>query len=195
MFAAGRVNVWLADRLGTSCGSLLAVDLSPLTAAASPAVPFESSRPAVLEGPALPIEPASFAVAPKRKRKRAGKGTSTKTAAPRHGVFVPARAVLRLAAARVIPRAVPVGPSGTRPAGLRLVGVGGLGLGMRDGDVLTRVAGASVTSVPAVVRGVIAARAQRAREISAEFWRDGEAWSLVVEQPYVDSSSAGVAPP
>jgi hypothetical protein len=94
--------------------------------------------------------------------------------------------VLRLAEGRVMPRAVPVAASGGRPAGLRLVGVGGLGVGMRDGDVLTRVLGGSVGSVGDVVARVIAARDRRAREISAEFWRDGEAWSLVVEQPYLN---------
>jgi S1-C subfamily serine protease len=101
------------------------------------------------------------------------------------GVFVPASAVLNLARVGVLPQAAPVPAAGARPAGLKLSGVGGLGLGMRDGDVLTRVAGTPVASVSQVVGLVIQAREKRARHISAEFFRDGSRWSLTVEQPYL----------
>jgi len=76
--------------------------------------------------------------------------------------------------------------SGARPAGLRLASVGALGIGMRDGDVLVRVAGVPATSVAAVADLVLRARARGARQISGEFWRDGAAWTLVVEQPYLE---------
>jgi hypothetical protein len=107
-----------------------------------------------------------------------------------HGVFVPASTVLRLAQGRAIPSAVPVPAEGARPSGLRLVGVSGLGVGLRDGDVLTSVMGAPALSVPDVVRCVISARARAVREISGEFWRNGERWHLVVEQPYIGETKA-----
>lgn len=106
-------------------------------------------------------------------------------------MFVPASTVLRLAnGGATVPRAVYVPALGERPAGLRLLGVSALGVGMRDGDVLTRVLGAEVSSVGEVVARVIAARNQRARSISGEFWRDGSRWALIVEQPYVDPEPA-----
>ena len=102
-------------------------------------------------------------------------------------VFIPASTVLRLAnGGATVPRGVYVPALGERPAGLRLLGVSALGVGMRDGDVLTRVLGAEISSVGEVVARVIAARNQRARHISGEFWRDGARWALVVEQPYVE---------
>lgn len=100
------------------------------------------------------------------------------------GVFVSAQAVLGLASRRAMPRAVPVAAAGTRPAGLRLVGAAALGIGMRDGDILTQVQGAPAGSVAAVVEAVLRARANNARVISGVFWRDGRALPLAVEQPY-----------
>jgi S1-C subfamily serine protease len=67
-----------------------------------------------------------------------------------------------------------------------MVGVSGLGVGVRDGDVLTEVDGAPATSVEAVVRAVVAARSARAAAVGGRFFRDGESFALVVEMPYVD---------
>lgn len=145
----------------------------------------------------LAEEERALAAAPPREepatptKGRHGKQVKPKAA---KGVFVPAASVLRLANAAVMPRAAFAPALGARPAGLRLIGVSGLGIGMRDGDVLTRVMGAGVGSVGEVVQRVIAARNQHAREISGEFWRDGAPWSLVVEQPYLDAPSSAPAP-
>ncbi|MDQ2642563.1 MAG: hypothetical protein M3020_02015 [Myxococcota bacterium] len=68
---------------------------------------------------------------------------------------------------------------------MRLDGVAALGIGMRDGDILTQVLGAPATSVAAVVSAVIQARAQNVRIISGQFWRDGHVLPLAVEQPYL----------
>jgi S1-C subfamily serine protease len=125
--------------------------------------------------PASSANPAARKTASKRRSKPV-----------RTGVFISAANVLRLAQGAAMPRAVAVGPHGARPAGLRLIGVGALGIGMRDGDVLTRVLGAPVGSAGEVISRVISARARRAREISGEFWRDGAPCSLVVEQPYLE---------
>ena len=63
--------------------------------------------------------------------------------APVEEPFVRVRAerVLSLANAGVRPRGVPVPASAEHPAGLRLSGVSSLGVGLEDGDVLTRVGG------------------------------------------------------
>jgi hypothetical protein len=114
-----------------------------------------------------------------------------KAAAPKpSGVFVSAETVLRLAEARAMPRAVPAPANGARPAGLRLMGVGALGIGMRDGDVLTEVLGTPVGAVSQVIALVIQARGRHERRISGRFFRGNLAMSVVVEQPYV----AAVAP-
>jgi hypothetical protein len=177
----------LADSWGTRIGSSAAALLPASLATSAPAsasdaaslAHFAAEELAALQarpsGPAKPSKPAR------------GKQQKPKE----KGVFVPASSVLRLANGGAgMPRAVPVPALGARPAGLRLIGVSGLGIGMRDGDVLTRVLGADVASVGEVVARVIAARNQRVRQISGEFWRDGARWSLIVEQPYVDEAPA-----
>jgi hypothetical protein len=103
-----------------------------------------------------------------------------------HGLHVRAAAVLRLANAGVRPSGVPVPASGTRPGGLVLHGVGGLGVGLRDGDILTDVAGAPASSLGVVVSAVLAARSKRAPAVSGLVWRDGTFWPIVVDMPYPD---------
>ena len=107
-------------------------------------------------------------------------------ASPVHGLHIRAAAVLRLAQAGARPSGEPVAASGARPAGLALRGVGGLGVGLRDGDVLTDVAGAPASSPGAVVGAVLAARGKRAPAISGHVWRGVEIWQIVVDQPYLD---------
>jgi len=106
-------------------------------------------------------------------------------------VYLSERTVLALAERGVVPTATPVAAHGARPAGLRLSGVSALGVGMRDGDVITSVLGAPVTSVESAVERVIAARARQVRVISAEFWRGTERFRLAVEQPYVGDLHSG----
>jgi hypothetical protein len=183
LFVVAHVNARLAERYGTAVGRGLAqaaADVLPArTSGAMDATFF-----ADVEASSLAASPA--ATPGQGSAKRPGKAPKGAKAPKKRGVFVSAATVLKLAEGRAMPRAVPAAASGARPAGLRLVGVGGLGIGMRDGDVLTRVLGGGVGSVGDVVARVIAARGRRAPEISAEFWRDGEAWSLVVEQPYLN---------
>jgi hypothetical protein len=186
-----RLGQALADRWGTAIGREVAAAAVHLAKAPAPAPPAADV--------ALAAEfDESLARAPKSEKpltpaeKKAGK---KRKAPARVGVYVPAATVLRLAQAQVMPRGVAVGPFGARPAGIRLLGVGALGIGMRDGDVLTRVLGAPVSATGEVVGRVIAARGRRAREISGEFWRDGAPCSIVVEQPYLDEQPGKSAPP
>jgi hypothetical protein len=104
---------------------------------------------------------------------------------PQKGIRVQEAAVLRLASAGVRPTGIPVPARGARPAGVALVGVSALGIGLRDGDILVSAAGRPTLSSGDVVGVVIGSRAHHATEISGRFYRDGEPWNLVVEQPYL----------
>lgn len=175
-----------ADGVAAETGRTLAALVPP-----RPAPPPLSSADAAALVSFAREEASALAKPPVEAPRKANK-TRAKAVKPKEkAVFVPASVVLRLAnGGASVPRAVPVPALGERPAGLRLLGVSSLGVGMRDGDVLTRVLGAEVGSVGEVVARVIAARNQRARNISGEFWRDGARWVLVVEQPYVDPGGA-----
>jgi hypothetical protein len=184
-----------ADALGRALGreASLAIGRLPVRRPAPPLDPLppvqeETSTPAAVSElesgkPGKSAKPA----------KRRGKAPLVSTA--ERGVFVSAEAVLRLASRGVIPRAVAVPASASRPAGLRLVGAAGLGIGLRDGDILTHVLGAPAGSVAAVIDAVVRARAGSARVISGTFWREGRNLSLVVEQPYLATPAPTPAPP
>lgn len=155
-----------------------------------------SARPDLAASPGLGIQPeVEVLPAPVQatmKRRTASSpssnASSANSMAPRRGLRVRSDTVLRLAKVRVIPEGTYVAPDQRRPGGMRLSGVGGLGVGLAEGDVLSHVGGAPVTSRSAVVTAVLQARARRASEISALFWRDGEPWRLVVEMPYLPES-------
>lgn len=103
------------------------------------------------------------------------------------GLFVSADKVLRLAQAGARPAGIPVNAAGARPSGLLLTGVGGLGLGLQDGDILTHALGQPAVSEEAVVGAVIRARGAREPQLSGRVWRGGRSFPLVVAQPYLGS--------
>lgn len=109
---------------------------------------------------------------------------------PQKGIRVREAAVLRLANSGVRPTGIPVSARAGRPAGVALVGVSALGIGLQDGDILVSAAGRPTLSSGDVVGVVIGSRAHRATEISGRFYRNGEPWNLVVEQPYVSRRAA-----
>lgn len=116
-----------------------------------------------------------------------GRKAKPKSAKPEGGaLFVSAERVLALSKRARVPASRYVPASGKRPAGLQVAGVGGLGIGVRDGDVLTKVAGAEVRSSSAVISTVLKLRAQKATAISGEFWRGEERWQIVFEMPYLE---------
>lgn len=175
----------VADALGGGFGHVVSV-LTPATPEPPPmAAPDSTSEP---EEPDEADEPASIHgdAAHKSKHKRAGP--------PVHAVFIPAQTVLRLANSGARPTAVPVPAKGGRPAGLSLRGVNGLGVGMRDGDVITRVAGQPVQAVGDVISIVLVLRSKLVPRIEGVFWRGGAPWTLVVEQPYVVEPSVTARP-
>jgi hypothetical protein len=179
-------NHHAADALGRALGreAALALGRLPARRATPPAEPL----PAVEEERATSATVSELESGTPRKPSKPGKpgkpGKRRGQVAAERGVFVSADTVLGLASRGVVPRAVPVAASGSRPAGLRLIGVAALGIGLRDGDILTHVLGAPAGSVAAVIEAVVRARAGNARVISGTFWREGRSLSLAVEQPY-----------
>lgn len=109
----------------------------------------------------------------------------TKTPA---SVFVSAERVLRLSREASVPASRYVPAIGRRPAGLQVAGVTGLGIGVRDGDVLTQVAGMDVRSSAAVVSTVLRLRAKKVEVISGELWRGQQRIRIMFEMPYLDGA-------
>jgi hypothetical protein len=141
------------------------------------------TRPQPLE---LKLEPPEeFEISDESSEVSAGAKTPVKPRRRLRGLKVREATILRLAQARAIPAVVGVGAQAGRPAGLRFTDVEGLGVGLKNGDVLTRVAGVPAVNRGAVVAAVLAVREQRAPSINAEFWRGDTLWQLVVEMPYL----------
>jgi hypothetical protein len=179
---ADRLAVRLARALDETLGAALRLSAAPRQAEEAAVLPREPVSPrGPREAPVPAANPSATKVASKRVANRRAER------APQRGLRVSAPVVLRLARSGVRPSGTLVKASNGCPAGLRLSGVGGLGVGLRDGDVLTHTAGRPATSRADVVGAVIGARGARQREVSGRFCRDGEAWNLVVEQPYLDS--------
>ena len=182
----------LGQRLGAAVAALHAACAAPAGASLPP--PVEGDVITTLPESATPL------AAPSGSRKR---GAHPRKGAPSGsaiagGIFVGKDTVLRLASAGVVPTGLPVGATAAHPAGILLSGVGALGIGLSDGDILTEVEGREVSSEAQVVGIVIGARSRHAEQISAVVWRaahahphehpdahTGERWSLVVAMPYL----------
>jgi hypothetical protein len=113
---------------------------------------------------------------------------------PLPAVYVPAATVLRIANAGQRPSGKPVTADRKRPAGVQVFGASALGIGVRDGDVITRVSGVPVTSPNQVIALVIAARGSRQKAISAQVYRGQRSYTLTVEQPYLSASNPESSP-
>ncbi|HEY5955205.1 MAG TPA: hypothetical protein VIV60_01580, partial [Polyangiaceae bacterium] len=111
------------------------------------------------------------------------------TAKPLPALYVAADTVLRIANSGQRPNGKPVTADRNRPAGVQVFGASALGIGVRDGDVITRVSGVAVTSPNQIIALVIAARGARAKAISAQVYRGQRSYTLTVEQPYLASAN------
>lgn len=185
------VVMWLAarsiDRRAEALGAALSEVLPHIAQTSSPAVTVErESSPTFSEAHAavniLPSEAtqsaASLAHVDKRKKK-------TPIAPGPHDVRVPAGTVLRWVRDGVMPSAVSVPATKTRPAGIRLSGVAGLGIGVRDGDVLTHVEGQAVRGVGDVIGLVVTALGKKQMAIGGRLYRDDKHYSITVEIPTI----------
>ncbi|HVR20025.1 MAG TPA: hypothetical protein VMS65_10020 [Polyangiaceae bacterium] len=176
----------VADTIGVALGAALSAVATVVGAEQRPVE--EKVDPGArlpIFGTDAPLGEASVAGATGAKR---GKGRSEPAQPTHRSVFVSAQKVLALSEARVTPKGVRVDAKGARPAGLALFGVEGLGIGLRDGDVLTRALGQPALSSSAVVRAILVARANRVKVLEGEFYRGTERWTLHVEQPYLDDN-------
>ncbi|HVW27191.1 MAG TPA: hypothetical protein VHC69_17615 [Polyangiaceae bacterium] len=184
----------LGKRLGDATASIHAAFVSR----PSPVVPAPVAGDVVT---VVPDDSASHPVqaAPKRGTRPAKREVKTPDIAG--GIFIGKDTVMRLARAGVVPRGQPVAASAGHPAGILLAGVGALGIGLVDGDILIEVEGRPVQTEAQVVGMVLAARSRHAEQMSAVIWRsgapahahpharpdahNGERWSLVVAMPYL----------
>jgi hypothetical protein len=184
VFALG---AWTSARAADRAGADAAVALSAVAvlARAGEVTASDSEPEPASELAVIPVQYELFAepAAPRSKsRNGAKKGRPVATPV----VFVSQKTVLGLANSGARPRGAFVAANGVRPAGLRLTGVGALGIGLQDGDVLTRALGQPVTATGAVIQAVLAARAQHAAVLDGEFWRGPQRYVIRVEQPYVE---------
>jgi hypothetical protein len=165
--AARRLAGAAGERAGRDAAALLS-RAEPLLAPIEPAAPMLEPEALQEAAAAAPVEPAASSSGP--------------PPAPL-GVLVRRARVLRAARAGLRPSGVPVPATEWRPAGLALVGVSGVGAGVRDGDVLTRVGGTPARSVGAVRGAVVAALRAGAPAVSGELWRDRQRLVVTVELP------------
>jgi hypothetical protein len=100
------------------------------------------------------------------------------------GLTVPRQRVEQAARAGHRPSGSGAAATSWRPAGLSLSGASGLGVGLRDGDVVTRVGGTPARSVGAVTGAVSAALDARQPAIVAEVWRGRQRIIVTVELPH-----------
>ena len=177
-------SVTAADRIGAALARALS-SVASFVGSSQPKEPEPESFEDVELGDGQ-LVPVTYALPAQSSAKKGSqqRGAKAKASAAERQVFVSASTVLRLAGSRAQPRGVPTKANGGRPAGLRLVRVSELGIGLQDGDVLTRAVGQPALSSTAVVNAVLLARAKRARVLEGEFWRGSERWVLLVEQPY-----------
>jgi hypothetical protein len=101
-------------------------------------------------------------------------------------LFVSAASVLQLSKSAARPQGTFVAQTPQHPAGLRLMGVAGLGIGVKDGDILVDAMGMTPRSSGEIIGAIIQARAQRVRYLSGTLWRSGQTFRITVEQPYLD---------
>lgn len=173
------------EPLSHAAVDVLLVVSAPLRPSASVSV---AEAPLELDEP-LPSETRLTATG---KAPAAGKGRTARP--PAQGtLFVSAAKVLELSQSAARPQSAFVPATATHPAGLRLSGVAGLGIGVQDGDILIEALGVTPQSPGQIIGAIIEARAKQARYLSGKLWRRGQVLRITVEQPYLRSESVGGA--
>ncbi len=150
----------------------------------------EIPTPAILVPEEAAIDAISEPGKAKGKQRNSAKSRPV-TARELPSILVRAETVLRIANSGRRPTGKSVTAEGHRPAGIQIFGASSLGVGVRDGDVITRVSGVPVTSPNQVIGLVIAARGAHQSAISAQIYRGQRSYTLTVEQPYL----SGAEPP
>jgi hypothetical protein len=99
------------------------------------------------------------------------------------GLLIGADLVTQAVKSGVRPLAVPAPASGMRPDGFALYGVGGFGAGLRDGDVVTSIAGTPASSVGVLIGAIAGSVQANAKSLSAVVWRGDAKLLVTVEIP------------
>jgi hypothetical protein len=187
--------VWTNGRLVDSLALSAAAPLSRAAAAIEASLPEPAPAPKPLpptaEALALDADLGEETTAAEASPAAApSKQTPLKrvVAAKPRGLLVRRARVLEVARAGIRPSGAPVAATFYRPAGLALVGVSALGVGLRDGDVVTRVGGTPARSVGAVVGAASGALRSGAPALGAEVWRGGRRILVTVELPQLERS-------
>jgi hypothetical protein len=168
--------------LGRAAADVLLALVAPLS------TPELVAAPAVFSEQA-PAEPhrSTPSTADPAKGPRRGQARPAKPAA----LFVSQGTVLELARSSARPQGAFVAPTADHPGGLRLSGVGGLGIGVQDGDILIEALGVAPRDPGDIIGAVLAARAKNARFLSGTLWRRGDTFRITVEQPYAAPPAKG----
>lgn len=169
----------------TSADLLLAL-AAPL-APPAPAPPVDAVRE---EEPAARPAPELLPVAGPVGSPRRGSARPAPRAKPA-ALFVSQATVLKLAESAARPRGAFVPRTAEHPAGLQLSGVGALGIGVQDGDILVEALGVAPRAPSDIIGAVLQARAQSARFLSGTLWRRGDTFRITVEQPYLPAPAKG----
>ena len=166
----------LAESVVSASVAALVRVTTPLAPAAPVAV--APAADAAVLGFDIAAESAALAKGPARKSRQAP--------AKPQALFVSAASVLQLAKTAARPQGTFVAQGPQHPAGLRLMGVAGLGIGVQDGDILIDAMGITPRSSSEIIGAIIQARAQHVRYSSGTLWRGGQTFRITVEQPYLD---------
>lgn len=153
--------------------------VQPLAASARDGAPSPTPElePAKAEPRLLPVVGAG-------KAPRRGGAKAAPLAKPT-SLFVSQQTVLKLAESAARPQGAFVQQTAEHPAGLRLSGVGALGIGVQDGDILIEALGIPPRAAGEIIGAVIEARAKNVRLLSGTLWRRGDTFRITVEQPYL----------
>jgi hypothetical protein len=180
-----------ARLLVPALGDSMARKMAELASAAPRDVPTESAAVAVevlpagqeaADGGGPPAE-AAASVLP-----RSGAGGR----AGRPNIDVPADRLARLTERQLrgIGAATVLGQDG-KPAGARLSGVGALGVGLADGDVVTSIGGRATSTADEATAAALDAWSAGPHAETATIVRGGEALAVTVHVPAVDAGSTG----
>ncbi len=175
-----------AERLGAGLGAISSIGLRtlPKPSPEPPDMPPPTTLPVV---PPEPVQPAL--------RARRGRHSSAldKMAFPRTqssaGVRIGRAGLQRLIARRHVPSSQAVSATPSHPGGLMLPEGSSLGVGMRDGDIITEISGVPVATSGEATRLVLQALQQRVPVIQGRFYRAGSYHPLSVEVPYPSASA------
>lgn len=166
--------------------SVVSVAVDVLLRLTAPLLPAASSPAAAGDtGASLAFETFADVPAVSAGKARAP-GPRRPAAAKPQALFVSAVRVLQLSKSAARPQGSFVAQTAQHPAGLRLLGVAGLGIGVQDGDILVEALGSTPRSSGELIGAILQARAQHARYLSGTLWRSGQTFRITVEQPYLD---------